>query len=575
MLTGYYWFLNNGLFTVPWFSPSQCGGFPYFPEVNSTLYYSLPQFLTIWMPPITALRATFLAFSGLGFIGFYLLLRRRFNSSVHAALAGGVFFAFNGFFVYRFLIGHLTFHAFALVPLLAMCLLPRMNDGSRWNRWSEAVFVLLAGLILTYMFQSSMVHAIPPASLSVVGILLIHGWFFGQSRCPWSRFIGAIVVSVFLCASRLAAAIALLSQLPRDYYPLTGFMGLGKTALVALDTLFASVPMPLANELLANSQAGAGGMGRHEYEYGVTVMPLLLIVTAGIWYFRRFPGFKAISVIGIVRIAAMAIILSLPVLLNTYDPSWHAFLKQVPIFRNSGTLVRWFCLYIPLVVLGAAMALDRVGWLRRFGSLPAVLAIFGVIVINASTDRTYYRSNLYLATDIQGAYIRAQATRVVPRITYMSGNGGTVRTPKGFSGPNDLMTNGVSRVRCYQPMFGYRLEHFPIGQLREGPAMAEQNGKLNVKNPACYLYPKANTCVPGDHFSIKQVEEARSFLQYRPLNFKRPLIQQVADVVAIVSLIAVGFLLPICVFIVWRLSFNKARGSVMCGRPRFCKSKFG
>jgi hypothetical protein len=108
-------------------------------------------------------------------------------------------------------------------------------------------------------------------------------------------------------------------------------------------------------------------------------------------------------------------------------------------------------------------------------------------------------------------------------------------------------------------MFGYELERFPVGQLREGPAMAEQNGKLNVKNPACYLYPKANACEPGEHFTIEQAKEARLFLQYRPIKFKRPLIQRVADGVTILSLIALGLMLPICVFGAWRHSFGKSR----------------
>ena len=556
MLTGYYWHLNNGWFAVPWFSPSQCGGFPYFADVNSTLYFSLPQFLTFWIPPFTALRLTFLAFAGLGFIGFYLLLRRRFNSSVHAALAGGVFFAFNGFFVYRFLIGHLTFHAFALVPLLALCLLPSVNDRDRWSWWSEGVFVLLAGLILTYMFQSSMVHAMPPASLAVVGMLLIHGWLFGPSWRPWSRMIGAIIVALFLCASRLVAAIALLSHLPRDYYPLTGFAGLGKTVLVALDSLFSSVPMQVANDWLANSQGR--GFGRHEYEFGVTVIPFLLLVTAIVWFLHRPPSFKAIGVMGVVGIAAMAIILSSPIFLNWYSADWHAFLKTIPFFRNSGTLICWLCLYVPLVVLGAALALDRISWLRRYGALPAILAIAGVIIINAAADRTYYRNDLYLATGIQDAFIRARSTQTVQPVTHMSGNSGLVKAPNGFIGPNDLMTAGASRIRCYQPMFGYRLERFPEGRLHEGPALAENGGKFNVKNPACYLYPEANACEPGDHFTTEQTGEARSFLQYRPVRFKRPISQQVADTVTMFSLILFALLLPTCIFMAWRRSSEKS-----------------
>lgn len=41
---GFLWFINNGIFTPPWFTPSFCGGVPNFANPQSG-YYSLPQFL--------------------------------------------------------------------------------------------------------------------------------------------------------------------------------------------------------------------------------------------------------------------------------------------------------------------------------------------------------------------------------------------------------------------------------------------------------------------------------------------------------------------------------------------------
>ena len=86
---------------------------------------------------------------------------------------------------------------------------------------------------------------------------------------------------------------------------------------------------------------------------------------------------------------------------------------------------------------------------------------------------------------------------------------------------NDLVAYGASQLLCYVPIFGYSLEHFPIKTLRPGPALDEAAGVLNVKNPACYVYPKENLCVPGDHFAVSQKEDAIKFLSYEPFDFNK------------------------------------------------------
>jgi hypothetical protein len=102
---------------------------------------------------------------------------------------------------------------------------------------------------------------------------------------------------------------------------------------------------------------------------------------------------------------------------------------------------------------------------------------------------------------------------------------------------NDSMIDGASQLSCYQPMFGYRLERMPVGVLRPGPALAEAaDGVLNVKNPACYVFPLENRCVPGDHFATAQRAEAERFLQYEPFEFVSGALQSVADAVTLGTL---------------------------------------
>jgi hypothetical protein len=67
--------------------------------------------------------------------------------------------------------------------------------------------------------------------------------------------------------------------------------------------------------------------------------------------------------------------------------------------------------------------------------------------------------------------------------------------------------------------------------------MHVNNGRLNLKNPACYVYPTANGCAPGDHFTVQQRPAAEAFITYRPFPFRLPGWQQAAN---LLNLMAVG-----------------------------------
>ena len=84
LIAGYFWSLNNGPFVAPWFTPSACGGLPAFANPQN-IFYSVPQWLTLFVSPLTAAYLTMLLFAGLGFIGTYLLLNKSFQLSTAVA----------------------------------------------------------------------------------------------------------------------------------------------------------------------------------------------------------------------------------------------------------------------------------------------------------------------------------------------------------------------------------------------------------------------------------------------------------------------------------------------------------
>ena len=87
-----------------------------------------------------------------------------------ASIFGAVLFLFNGFFAYRMIIGHLSFHSFMLMPLISYYLFtPTLNK----NHYSDLALGLLAALLMSYVVYSGGVHLLIPICLCILTILLL------------------------------------------------------------------------------------------------------------------------------------------------------------------------------------------------------------------------------------------------------------------------------------------------------------------------------------------------------------------------------------------------------------------
>ncbi|MDQ8726208.1 hypothetical protein [Bradyrhizobium sp. LHD-71] len=78
-LTGHCRYLQNGPWRTPWFSPSQCGGFPFLADPDVICYSATPLFV-IATSPIHAVLLTFLVFSFIGAAGTFYTVRRAWHA---------------------------------------------------------------------------------------------------------------------------------------------------------------------------------------------------------------------------------------------------------------------------------------------------------------------------------------------------------------------------------------------------------------------------------------------------------------------------------------------------------------
>jgi hypothetical protein len=166
-----------------------------------------------------------------------------------------------------------------------------------------------------------------------------------------------------------------------------------------------------------------------------------------------------------------------------------------------------------------------------------------VVLSHATTDRTYYRRQPYDPEAVVESWRQVHASGVVPAVTRIEAppsRDGRLHLPVDR---NESLTRGASQLGFYEPLFGYRTELFPYGNIRPGPAEALVEERLNVKNPAYFLFPEENGGSPGEHFRFDQRDDARAFLTYRPFRFVSPARQRLADALNVMALVAFAALL--------------------------------
>ncbi|ABW67270.1 hypothetical protein [Desulfosudis oleivorans] len=530
LLDGYFWFKTNGLWPVYWFSPAFCGGAPVFAHpVNH--FYSVPQFLTFLMDPLAAVICTWMVFGVLGFIGFFVLMRRGFSVSVSVAVFCATLFLFNGFFASRMRIGHIDYHSFMLVPWCAVLLLMQRPAGA-WGRWMLTGDTIAAGLIITYMLYSGAQSVLPAFVLTVLVVclicLLLRPDRF-STKIFMLQYLTACFLALALSAAKLSAIFHFLNRFPRTHYALPQFDGIVDTLSAVYRALFTgSAHIFFTSRMIHQPYP----LGPHEFDFGLTPVPLVVVAAAVVFRLMQGPVNERRFAFSLKRgllFFVVCLLMAVPVFLNTYYPVWGEWLKTVPIIKNSTQCVRWFCMYIPVVILMAGIAMEKTPVSLKTRSVLAAAGAAAVILMNMTADRAYYHSQRYSPESIVDAYHAVRSGEVRPMITHIGACVDENGRVDWRINRNDTMTDHQSQMFCYDSIFGYFLETFPFRGIRPGPVLAAENGYLNIKNPACFVFPEANGCRPGDHFRVDQIEDAYAFTRYQPFPFKVSFLQRVAN----------------------------------------------
>jgi hypothetical protein len=487
MLAGSLHFWQNG-FAVPHFSPSFCGGIPIFADPQSS-YYSLPQFLAFALDPMVAIRISLLIFYALGYLFTFLWLRHALEYENEVSHFGALLFVLNGFVFAHLFVGHLTHHSYLLCPALLYFLCKKVPDS--WRR--QLTDACLFSLIWIYTIYSGGFHMLVLFTV-LTGLalpLVSYKRSFKETFRWFATLGGALVLALLLvCSGKLVA----ISRYSPHFYRMP-FNLSPDNPWVTSARYFWSNPWDVPSTI----RFGKYSFGVWEFLGFVSKLTLL-----GPAYLL-FRALRQNSKKEIVFASIFAVVIAFVCFLAT----GRADNEQLPFFKMYHNPIKLLGALIPFLIWALAASLSdllrNTKWLRdpRWRVIFFLALSIGVCV-EEWDHFSYYVSN---RTGLDYTYD--------PKIYADLKQRGTLppikRVEASLGGDTNAAIGGYSSLACYEPVFGYRWEGL-LTSVRPGDVFAITEGRFNMNQPGCLLYPEFYHCRPWDRVKESERENLRQFL---------------------------------------------------------------
>jgi hypothetical protein len=538
---------TNGWLEPQWFTPSFCGGFVGLANPQST-YWSFPHILTTALNPRWSVFTTMLTFAMLGGLGLYLFLRLRY--SVWPSLVCSLLFASNGYHVSRMLEGHLVHHGFMLVPLVAWLIVANLTGRRTWTYWHRTAWIALA---LAYLLVSGAAPILPQWGFTLL-LCLAFAQAIGLMglRASLSNLITGTMLGALIVSPLLLAKLSFMSLNPRSWSPLPQFESVFDSLIHGTAIILS--PLRDTARLWRDVINPEALLEWHEFEYGLTAFPLLILFAYLVMrFFDRNHPRPTSTHDGRSGTILFTLLALLPFVVNGWlGEGFVRGLRALPILGSTSSLFRWYVIPMTAVALICAPLLERLCTSRHAWTGPAIasaallaIALHYGYLIKPEIDS---RSVVYDSAVIETAYDH-QRRAPGHRIDRITASGDVQR--------NDTFVDGASQFLCYEAALGYHLQGLR-GRLAQGPIELEVDGRLNMFDPACYVYPHENGCASGARFATERRDAMLNFASYRPLPFVKPRLHASLTVLAQLAMLVTAGLLfqPL----LWRLAG--------CGRLR-------
>ena len=545
---GKIWFSNN-FFSVPWFTPSFCCGIPFYADPQS-MYYSIPQIIFLIFNPILSVKIIFFILSSISYVGMFLLIRGNFKYNGYVSLLCASLFLFNGFFVYRAIAGHVAYLSYIFVPLYCYFLIKSFEN---WSNNSSYVYLILSAIIFANFFHSGSSPIILIIFTSILSVLLFYSHLINSFKI-FFKFILSLLLGILISLSKITATLFFLSNFPRKYATTEfhSFISFIKTFFLSFflkpnekyfnDNITSLSPFGVNDEKSTGVQFGV-----HEMEYSVSLVPIILL------FFIFFLNKKNIKLnyYNIRFFLLLVLIFSIPVFLNINFLNQFQLIEKIPILNSTWVQFRWMSIYILPIIIISGLIIQNLNFNISQKKYLVIAMIFVLLAQNFTKDNSSHFNNQSYDTQNVIDFSLKLRTGKIPKISGPAILMNEFGSPKIVDYKNDMFFSSYSPLTCYQPIFGYDLKRLPAQQIRfdsklmlsgdsymlYADKLSEHNGKLNLFNPSCFLFPEENNCLPGDTFKISDKKKLIKFANYEKFEFKQNKFQIVSNYISIFTFV--------------------------------------
>jgi hypothetical protein len=401
-----------------------------------------------------------------------------------------------------------------IIPVLCwLVLLPTVAEPRSFctNISSNLSKVITGAIVLAIMVYAGATNFVIPAVLSVAAVLLVQHARSGWRLAPWCILAGACLWAIPLSAVKLVPALIFIRSYPRPYIEGTLFVDPIRLFEVLTASLFAPEVLPNG---VSPVKGSPGFYRRHELEYSVYIVSLLLIVAALVSFIL-----KPARPRHLLALMALVLVTGIPLALSFGfgNQTWGRILLHIPIINNNTTFVRWWSIYTFLLIVIAGLAFDRV-CNERVRDIALGASMLIVVVQLASRNLGYYEKQGEWAYDpalVVAAIERLSQGVPLPDISQVGQPPKSKLRPGGAD--NDALVWGISAFPCYEPVFGYENELFPAHQLEAAPVNSRIDDHFNLVDARCYLSVDSRTCPAGSLFRDDQQLDVTKFTSHKPL----------------------------------------------------------
>ena len=530
---GKIWFFKNFL-SLPWFTPSFCCGIPFYADPQS-MYYSIPQIIFLIFNPILSVKIIFFLLSVLSYMGMFLLANKNFKFNIYTSLLCASLFLFNGFFVYRAIAGHVDYLSYIFVPLYCYFLIKSYENQSNNSNY---VYLILSSIIFANFFHSGSGPIILIIFTSILSVLLFYSHLVNSFKI-FFKFTLSIFLGISISLSKITAALFFLNNFPRKY-PATEF----HSFISFTKTFFLSFFLKPNEKYFNDNVTSMFPFGIHEMEYSVSLVPIILL------FFIFFLNKKSIKLnyYNIRFFLLLVLIFSIPVFLNINFLNQFQLIEKIPILNSTWIRFRWMTIYILPIIIVSGLIIQNLNFNISQKKYLAIVMIFVLLAQNFIKDKSWHFNDQSYATKNVIDFSLKIKTDKIPEILGPAILMDKFSNPKIVNYKNDMFFYSYSPLTCYQPIFGYDLRKLPAQQIRfnsklmlsDGSYMlyanklSEHNGRLNLFNPSCFLFPEENNCLPGDTFKIMDKEKLIKFANYKKFEFKQNKFQIISNYISII-----------------------------------------